>query len=238
MQTLLEQLSQQLQQLEQQTQQMRTTLNALLLDSNITTTITTTTVTEPQNLHNNDWLKQMFQPLYDIKLKPLDLILTSAREQYYSDLQNEIPILKGYYTKDSQGKTTTYLSFVLEGGLSFTQPNTPERQIQLQGWRKYFDFTIPTDDITPFQLKKKPNLTIPDISPENSVKKRAKRPATFAILDPVTYEEICYLAGHLPSTKPKYRELDIQSLIEYYGLSPAENDMFTRNPGKFNRGDY
>lgn len=238
MQTLLEQLSQQLQQLEQQTQQMRTTLNALLLDSNITTTITTTTVTEPQNLHNNDWLKQMFQPLYDIKLKPLDLILTSAREQYYSDLQNEIPILKGYYTKDSQGKTTTYLSFVLEGGLSFTQPNTPERQIQLQGWRKYFDFTIPADDITPFQLKKKPNLTIPDISPENSVKKRAKRPATFAILDPVTYEEICYLAGHLPSTKPKYRELDIQSLIEYYGLSPAENDMFTRNPGKFNRGDY
>ena len=238
MQTLLEQLSQQLQQLEQQTQQMRTTLNALLLDSNITTTITTTTVTEPQNLHNNDWLKQMFQPLYDIKLKPLDLILTSAREQYYSDLQNEIPILKGYYTKDSQGKTTTYLSFILEGGLSFTQPNTPERQIQLQGWRKYFDFTIPADDITPFQLKKKPNLTIPDISPENSVKKRAKRPATFAILDPVTYEEICYLAGHLPSTKPKYRELDIQSLIEYYGLSPAENDMFTRNPGKFNRGDY
>lgn len=243
MQTLIEQLSQQLQQFEQQVQQqiqqMRTTINALLSNSNTTTTATTpATAIESSHSYNNDWLKQMFQPLYDIKLKPLDLILTSAREQYYSDLQNEIPILKGYYTKDSQGKTTTYLSFVLDGGLSFTQPNTPERQIQLQGWRKYFDFTIPADDITPFQMKKKPNLKIPSISPVDSVKKRAKRPATFAILDPVSYEDICYLAGHLPSSKPQYRELDIQSLIEYYGLSPTENDMFTRNPGKFNRGDY
>lgn len=175
MQTLIEQLSQQLQQFEQQVQQqiqqMRTTINALLSNSNTTTTATTpATVTESPHSYNNDWFKQMFQPLYDIKLKPLDLILTSAREQYYSDLQNEIPILKGYYTKDSQGKTTTYLSFVLDGGLSFTQPNTPERQIQLQGWRKYFDFTIPADDITPFQMKKKPNLKIPSISPVDSVK--------------------------------------------------------------------
>ena len=101
MQTLIEQLSQQLQQFEQQVQQqiqqMRTTINALLSNSNTTTTATTpATVTESPHSYNNDWLKQMFQPLYDIKLKPLDLILTSAREQYYSDLQNERILYKRF----------------------------------------------------------------------------------------------------------------------------------------------
>lgn len=201
-------------------------------DSHTTTEQTSTT----DMVSSPSWLIAVLAPLYKIKLVPLSNIHVNFTEVYLADLQKEIPRPKSYYSKSKEGKLTNYQLFISEGGLSFTQPNTPEREAQLKGWEQYFDFVFPQSDTKPFYIKKKPGVHLPDIELEYSVKNRAKRPVSFSSVQPVTYEEVCAKAGHIPS-KGELRDIDINSLMDYYGLHRTASGEFVRNLS-FAKGDY
>lgn len=197
---------------------------------------TTEPIPTPETVSSPSWLIAVLAPLYKIKLVPLSDIHVNFTEVYLADLQKEIPRPKSYSTKNKEGKLTNYQLFISEGGLSFTQPNTPEREVQLKGWEQYFDFIFPQSDTIPFYMRKKPGVHLPDVELEYSVKNRAKRPASFSSVQPVTYEEVCAKAGHIPS-KGNLKSIDITSLMEYYGLHQTASGEFVRNLS-LAKGDY
>ena len=160
----------------------------------------------------------------------------SVNQEYYKALENEIPLYQAYATDNPQGKVTSYYQFIYEGALSYTPPGTKERKIQIETWKRYFTFELPSDDNTQFLIQKK-KIRIPATTLEGCIKRRALRPRVFSVLEPVSYEELCYKAGHYPCTN-RYREIDIQYLIKHYGLSQKDDDSFVRDTSKFAKGDF
>ena len=160
----------------------------------------------------------------------------NMNQEYYKALENEIPLYQAYATDNPQGKVTSYYQFIYEGALSYTPPETKERKIQIETWKRYFTFELPSDDNTQFLIQKK-KIRIPATTLENCIKRRALRPRVFSVLEPVSYEELCYKAGHYPCTN-RYREIDIQYLIKHYGLSQKDDDSFVRDTSKFAKGDF
>ena len=160
----------------------------------------------------------------------------SMNQEYYKALENEIPLYQAYATDNPQGKVTSYYQFIYEGALSYTPPGTKERKIQIETWKRYFTFELPSDDNTQFLIQKK-KIRIPATTLEGCIKRRALRPRVFSVLEPVSYEELCYKAGHYPCTN-RYREIDIQYLIKHYGLSQKDDDSFVRDTSKFAKGDF
>lgn len=160
----------------------------------------------------------------------------NMNQEYYEALENEIPLYQAYATDNPQGKITSYYQFIYEGALSYTPPETKERKIQIETWKRYFTFELPSDDNTQFLIQKK-KIRIPATTLEGCIKRRALRPRVFSVLEPVSYEELCYKAGHFPCAK-RYRETDIQYLIKHYGLSQKDDDSFVRDTSKFAKGDF
>ena len=160
----------------------------------------------------------------------------NMNQEYYKALENEIPLYQAYATDNPQGKVTSYYQFIYEGALSYTPPGTKERKIQIETWKRYFTFELPSDDNTQFLIQKK-KIRIPATTLEGCIKRRALRPRVFSVLEPVSYEELCYKAGHYPCTN-RYREIDIQYLIKHYGLSQKDDDSFVRDTSKFAKGDF
>lgn len=160
----------------------------------------------------------------------------NLNQEYYETLKNEIPLYQAYATDNPQGKITSYYQFIYEGALSYTPPGTKERKIQIEAWKRYFAFELPSDDNTQFLIQKK-KVRIPATTLEGCIKRRALRPRVFSVLEPVSYEELCYKAGHFPCAK-RYRETDIQYLIKHYGLSQKDDDSFVRDTSKFAKGDF
>lgn len=160
----------------------------------------------------------------------------SMNQEYYEALENEIPLYQAYATDNPQGKVTSYYQFIYEGALSYTPPGTKERKIQIETWKRYFTFELPSDDNTQFLIQKK-KIRIPATTLEGCIKRRALRPRVFSVLEPVSYEKLCYKAGHYPCTN-RYREIDIQYLIKHYGLSQKDDDSFVRDTSKFAKGDF
>lgn len=160
----------------------------------------------------------------------------SMNQEYYEALENEIPLYQAYATDNPQGKVTSYYQFIYEGALSYTPPGTKERKIQIETWKRYFTFELPSDDNTQFLIQKK-KIRIPATTLEGCIKRRALRPRVFSVLEPVSYEELCYKAGHYPCAN-RYREIDIQYLIKHYGLSQKDDDSFVRDTSKFAKGDF
>lgn len=160
----------------------------------------------------------------------------NMNQEYYKALENEIPLYQAYATDNPQGKITSYYQFIYEGALSYTPPGTKERKIQIETWKRYFTFELPSDDNTQFLIQKK-KIRIPATTLEGCIKRRALRPRVFSVLEPISYEELCYKAGHFPCAK-RYRETDIQHLIKHYGLSQKDDDLFVRDTSKFAKGDF
>lgn len=160
----------------------------------------------------------------------------NLNQEYYETLKNEIPLYQAYAMDNPQGKITSYYQFIYEGALSYTPPGTKERKIQTEAWKRYFTFELPSDDNTQFLIQKK-KIRIPATTLEGCIKRRALRPRVFSVLEPVSYEELCYKAGHFPCAK-RYRETDIQYLIKHYGLSQKDDDSFVRDTSKFAKGDF
>lgn len=179
----------------------------------------------------------ILQPLYDIELQSFSN--QDLMGKYHKALQNEIPKMEAYYDKQNgkEGIWTTYQNFIITGGLSFTQPNSPERQAQVEGWKKYFVFELPNEDTVTFLLKKKYNTEVPFMKIEECIKNRAIRPYEFKIMQSYTYEQICYIAGHVPSA-PKYKALHTQLLMNYYGLTENPDHTFSRDAGKMAKYDF
>lgn len=160
----------------------------------------------------------------------------NINQEYYKTLENEIPLYQAYATDNPRGKITSYYQFIYEGALSYTPPGTKERKIQTETWKKYFTFELPSDDNTQFLIQKK-KVRVPATTLESCIKRRALRPRVFSVLEPISYEELCYKAGHFPCAK-RYRETDIQYLIKHYGLSQKDDDLFVRDTSKFAKGDF
>lgn len=179
----------------------------------------------------------ILQPLYD--MEPQSFPNRDLKEKYLRALQNEIPKMEAYYDKQKgkEGVWTTYQNFIVTGGLSFTQPNTPERQAQIEGWKKYFVFELPDEDTATFLLKKIYNTQVPFMTIEKCIRNRAIRPYEFKVLQSYTYEQICYIAGHVPSVS-KYKALHTQLLINYYGLIENPDHTFSRDAGKLAKYDF
>lgn len=195
-----------------------------------------TTSSIPQNIPQSISIGHLFGAQHLVAESKNSSGNENLNQEYYETLKNEIPLYQAYAMDNPQGKITSYYQFIYEGALSYTPPGTKERKIQIEAWKRYFTFELPSDDNTQFLIQKK-KIRIPATTLEGCIKRRALRPRVFSVLEPVSYEELCYKAGHFPCAK-RYRETDIQYLIKHYGLSQKDDDSFVRDTSKFAKGDF